>query len=66
MTQQPVNKYDKVQEKIEKTISPFITLRIPLPSEVNKEEFMKLENDAEFIEWIKKQIEYWLNQRGVS
>ena len=63
MTQEPQDKYQQVQTKIEKTISPFITLKIPMPIDVDEDAFMSLEKDPEFLEWIKKQVEFWLNQR---
>jgi hypothetical protein len=62
MTQEQ-DKYQKVQTKIEKTISPFITLKVPIPDNVDENVFMSLENDPDFLEWIKKQVEFWLNQR---
>jgi hypothetical protein len=62
MTQEQ-DKYQKVQTKIEKTISPFITLKVPIPDNVDEDVFMSLENDPDFLEWIKKQVEFWLNQR---
>jgi hypothetical protein len=62
MTQEPQDKYQQVQTKIEKTISPFITLKIPMPIDVDEDAFMSLEKDPEFLEWIKKQVEFWLNQ----
>ena len=62
MTQEQ-DKYQKVQTKIEKTISPFITLKVPIPDNVDEDVFISLENDPDFLEWIKKQVEFWLNQR---
>ena len=62
MTQEQ-DKFQKVQTKIEKTINPFISLKIPIPDNVDEDAFMSLEKDPEFLEWIKKQIEFWLNQR---
>jgi hypothetical protein len=49
-------KYEKVHSKIEKTISPYIMVKIPMPKGVDKEAFMKLENDTEFVESIKNLI----------
>jgi hypothetical protein len=53
-------KYEKVQSKIEKSISPYITVKIPMPEEVDKEAFLKLENDSEFIESLEEYVKEWL------
>ncbi|MFQ6068880.1 MAG: hypothetical protein ACE5R6_21205 [Candidatus Heimdallarchaeota archaeon] len=62
MSEKASEKYEKVQSKIEKIISPYITLRIPMPEGVDKEAFLKLENDSRFIESLKKQVKKWLTR----
>jgi hypothetical protein len=49
-------KYEEVHSKIEKTINPYITVKIPMPEGVDKEAFLQLENDSKFIETLKKQV----------
>ena len=49
-------KYEKVHSKIEKSISPYIMVKIPMPEGVDKEAFMKLENDIEFVALLKNQV----------
>jgi hypothetical protein len=49
-------KYEKVHSKIEKSISPYIMVKIPMPEGVDKDAFMKLENDIEFIALLKNQV----------
>jgi hypothetical protein len=55
-------KYEEVHSKIEKTISPYITVKISMPEGVDKEAFLKLENDSKFIETLKKQVKKWLTR----
>jgi hypothetical protein len=56
-------KYEKVQSKIEKSISPYITVKIAMPEGVDKEAFLKLENDSRFIESLRDQVRGWLVQK---
>jgi hypothetical protein len=56
-------KYEKVQSKIEKSISPYITVKIPMPQGVDKESFLKLESDPRFIESLRDQVREWLLQK---
>ena len=62
MTETEPDKYEKVQSKIEKTINPYITIKIPMPEGVQKEAFLKLESDNGFIEFLKMQVEAWLTK----
>jgi hypothetical protein len=55
-------KYEKVHSKIEKSISPYITVKIPMPEGVDKEAFLQLENDPKFVESLKKQVRKRLTQ----
>jgi hypothetical protein len=60
MSEKASEKYEKIQSKIEKSISPYITVKIPMPEGVDKEAFLKLENDSKFIDLLKKQAEEYL------
>jgi hypothetical protein len=62
MSKKTSEKYEKVQSKIEKSITPYITVKIPMPERVDKEIFLKLENDPEFIESLKKKVIEWLTR----
>jgi hypothetical protein len=62
MTEKTPGKYEKIQSKIEKTINPYVTVKIPMPEGVETEAFLKLENDAAFIELLKKQAKEWLTK----
>jgi hypothetical protein len=50
MSEEASKKYSKIQSKIEQSITPYINLKISMPDDVDKESFMKLENDADFYE----------------
>lgn len=56
MSEKASKDYEEIESKIEKMLNPSITLEIAMPEGVNKEAFLKLENDPKFIETIKKQI----------
>jgi hypothetical protein len=62
MSEGTPEKYEKVHSKIEKSISPYITVKIPMPEGVDKEAFLQLENDTEFVESLKKQVKKRLTQ----
>ena len=63
MTEKNTEKFEKVHSKIEKTMNPYIKIKIPMPEGVDKEAFLKLENDPEFIESIKKKTKSWLTEK---
>jgi hypothetical protein len=56
MSEKASKRYEEIESKIEKTLNPSITLEITMPEGVDREAFLKLENDSKFIEVIKKQI----------
>jgi hypothetical protein len=60
MSEKTPGKYEKVRSKIEKTINPYVNVKIPMPEGVDKEAFLKLECDPAFIELLKKQAKKWL------
>jgi hypothetical protein len=63
MTGKTSEKYEKIQSKIEKAITPYITLRILMPQAADREAHMKLENDVEFLESLKNHTKEWLITR---
>jgi hypothetical protein len=65
MSEKVSEKYEKVKSKIEKSINPYITVKIPMPEGVDKEAFLKLESDSKFIESLKEQVRKWLTQETV-
>jgi hypothetical protein len=66
MSEKEPNKYEIVQSKIEKTINPYIKVKIPMPEGVNKEAFLKLECDVPFIEALKNQAKEWLTKEKTT
>jgi hypothetical protein len=63
MTEKDSEKFEKVKSRIEKTISPYIKVKIPMPKGVDKEAFLGLENDPKFIEAIAKKTKKWLTKK---
>jgi hypothetical protein len=63
MTERASDKFDDIKSKIEKSINPYITLRIDLPEGVSKEIFFELENDIEFKDSIKEYAKKWIENR---
>ena len=60
------DKYDKVESKIEKTISPYIKVKIPMPEGVDKDAFINLEHNQEFIKLLTNQAKIWLTKDTAS
>jgi len=63
MTERASDKFDDIKSKIEKSINPYITLRIDLPAGVNKENFLKLVYNQEFKDAIKEYVKKWLESQ---
>ena len=63
MTEKDSEKFEKVQSRIEKKISPYITVKIPMPEGIDKEAFLELEKDPKFIESLKKKTKKWLTKK---
>lgn len=55
--------YTEIASKIEKSISPYITVKISMPRGVDKESFFKLENDSEFTKSLKDYVKKWLRRK---
>jgi hypothetical protein len=62
MSETTPEKYEKVQSKIEKTLNPYLTIKISIPEGVDRDAFMKLEKDAAFLDVIKQQAKEWLKK----
>ena len=60
MTERAADKFDDIKSKIEKSINPYITLRVDLPEGVSKEIFFELENNQEFKDSIKEYTKKWI------
>jgi hypothetical protein len=60
MTEKATEKFDKVQSKIEKQISPYIKVKISMPDGVDKEAFLKLAEDKAFVDSLQKKAKDWL------
>jgi hypothetical protein len=63
MTERDSEKFEKLQSKIEKKLSPYIKVKIPMPEGVDREAFLKLENNPEFIELLKEKAKKWLTKK---
>jgi hypothetical protein len=63
MTEKDAEKFEKLQSKIEKEISPYINVKISMPEGVDRETFLRLENDPKFIELLKKKTKEWLTKK---
>jgi hypothetical protein len=66
MSKKTSEKYEKIQSKIEKSINPYITVKIPMPGDVDKEDFLKLECDQAFILLLEKAAKEWLTKGKTS
>ena len=60
MTERASDKFENIKSRIEKSINPYITLRIELPENVEREEFMELENNQEFSEQVNTFVKDWI------
>jgi hypothetical protein len=63
MTERASDKFDDLQSKIDKSINPYISLKIYLPESIEKETFLELENDQEFIESVTEFARKWLEEK---
>jgi hypothetical protein len=62
MSEKNAEKIQKIQSKIEKEINPYITVKIPIPEGVDKEEFLRLECDSDFQVFLKGKTKDWLTK----
>jgi hypothetical protein len=62
MSEKPPEKYQKVENKIEKTINPYVNIKVPMPEGVDKKAFLMLECDPDFIDLVQKQAKEWLTK----
>ena len=57
------DKFEKIKSEIEKALMPYATFKIRVPEGVDKEEFLKLEGDEEFLKALQKFAERWLKRK---
>jgi len=55
-------KFEEIHSKIEKAVTPYITVKIVMPEGVDKEEFLKLENNDEFLQALNGFVKRWLKR----
>ena len=53
-------KYEKIEAEIEKTIEPYITVKISMPKGIDKEVFLKLEEDESFLNYLEQRTRDWI------
>ena len=56
-------KFEEIKSEIEKAVIPHITVKISMPEGVDKEEFLKLEEDEEFFHALEDFTKRWLKKR---
>ena len=56
-------KFEEIKTEIEKAIIPHITVKISMPEGTDKEEFLKLEGDEEFLHALEDFTKKWLKKR---
>jgi len=56
-------KFEEIKTEIEKAVIPHITVKIFMPEGVDKEEFLKLEKDEEFLRALEDFTKKWLKKR---
>jgi len=55
-------KFEEIKTEIEKAVIPHITVKIFMPEGVDKEEFLKLEKDEEFLRALGDFTKKWLKK----
>ena len=55
-------KFEEIKTEIEKAVIPHITVKIFMPEGVDKEEFLKLEKDEEFLQALGDFTKKWLKK----
>jgi len=56
-------KFEEIKSEIEKAVLPHIVVKISMPEGVDKEEFLKLEEDEEFLHALEDFTKRWLKKR---
>jgi len=56
-------KFEEIKSEIEKAVLPHIVVKISLPEGVDKDEFLKLEEDEEFLQALKEFTKRWLKKK---
>ena len=57
-------KFEEIRSDIEKAVIPHIIVKIIMPEGVDKEEFLKLEGDEEFLQALSNFAKSWLEKKG--
>jgi len=57
-------KFEEIRSEIEKAVIPHITVKIIMPEGVDKEEFLRLESDEEFLQALSNFAKRWLKKKG--
>ena len=55
-------KFEEIKTEIERAVIPYITVKIFMPEGVDKEEFLKLEKDDEFLRALGDFTKKWLKK----
>lgn len=66
MTERDSDKFDDIRSNIEKSINPFITIKIDLPDNTDKEQFLELENNQDFLEQVKEFAGQYIKKNNVA
>ncbi len=56
-------KFEEIKSEIEKAVLPHIVVKISMPEGVDKEEFLKLEGNEEFLHALEDFTKRWLKKR---
>ena len=57
-------KFEEIRSEIEKAVIPHITVKIVMPEGVDKEEFLGLEKDEEFLQALSDFARRWLKKKS--
>ena len=56
-------KFEEIKSDIEKAVTPYITVKIFMPEGVDKQKFLELEKDEEFLYALNEFTKKWLSER---
>jgi len=55
-------KFEEIHNRIEKVVTPHITVKIAMPEGIDKEEFLKLEDNDKFLHALSLFVKRWLKR----
>lgn len=55
-------KFEEIHNRIEKAVTPYITVKIAMPEGIDKEEFLKLEGNDKFLHALSIFVKRWLKR----